>query len=294
MNLTSQDLETLLQAALEAARLAAHHIRIESQGNIEVMRKQGGNTEASQVLTEVDLASERILLDSLQPTMSRYHLGLLTEETEDDSSRHEADYFWCIDPIDGTLPFIKGEAGYSVVIALVDRAGTSWLGVIHDVVADTTYHAIRGSGAHQNGVRVNPALTKHHSKLRWFMDSSMRKHSRFDDWKKALHSLAVSKGLSGLEIIDHAGAALNACWMASASPSVYFKCPKKEDGGGSVWDFAASSCYCEALSLPVSDIYGDPLHLNPNGSTFMNQKGVLYASSVEWSEEIQSLHAELS
>ena len=48
-----------------------------------------------------------------------YDLALLTEESEDDRSCFEKDYFWCIDPLDGTLPFTRNEAGYSVSIGLV-------------------------------------------------------------------------------------------------------------------------------------------------------------------------------
>ena len=61
----------------------------------------------------------------------RYDLALLTEELEDDGSRHVKDYFWCIDPIDGTLPFTQKKPGYGVSIALVarDGASVSWGGL---------------------------------------------------------------------------------------------------------------------------------------------------------------------
>lgn len=293
MKLNDTDLADLSLAALNAAEAAASHIRLESKGKIEVMRKQGGNTEASQVLTGVDLASEKIILDSLQPATEKYDLGILTEETEDDSSRHAADYFWCIDPIDGTLPFIKGEPGYSVVIALVSRSGVSQIGVILDVVAGVPYHAIRGKGAFRGGEPINPRETNTPNQLSWFMDRSMAAQNNYEDWLAALTELAHAKGLDGVEIINHAGAALNASWSTAAAPAVYFKCPKKEEGGGSVWDFAASACLYEALGLPVSDMFGEPLNLNPDGSTFMNKGGLLYALSPEWAEAVQAIHGRL-
>ena len=49
---------------------------------------------------------------------------VLTEETEDDGGRLRADYFWCVDPLDGTLPFIEGRPGSAVSIALIARDGT--------------------------------------------------------------------------------------------------------------------------------------------------------------------------
>ncbi len=293
MELTDLDLKILLSAATNAAHDAATHIRKESAGKFEVMHKEGGNTQASQALTEVDLASERIILKSLRKVTEGFELGILTEETEDDASRHTADYFWCIDPIDGTLPFIKGEAGYSVVIALVSREGVPQLGVIWDVVADICYHALRDEGAFRDHRRIDSAQTETPTKLSWFMDRSMVAQSNFEDWKEALTELALAKGLEGIEIIDHAGAALNASWSINAAPAVYFKCPKKEDGGGSVWDFAASACLYAELGLPVSDMSGKPLKLNPGGSTFMNKTGVLYASSPAWVKAVQEIQARL-
>lgn len=293
MALTDPDLTTLLSAAKKAAREAASHIRLESVRKFEVFHKEGGNTEASQALTEVDLASEKIILESLHDVTKSFELGILTEETEDDSSRHRADYFWCIDPIDGTLPFIKGEPGYSVVIALVSREGVSQLGVIWDVAADVCYHALRGKGAFREGRLIDPRKTETPNRLSWFMDRSMAAQSNYSEWLEALTEVAHAKGLDGVDIINHAGAALNASWSVTASPAVYFKCPKKEDGGGSVWDFAASACLYDALNLPVSDMFGQALNLNPEGSTFMNEAGVLYASSGEWVEAVQAIHGRL-
>ena len=46
--------------------------------------------------------------------------------------RLELNYFWCIDPLDGTLPFIEGKVGYAVSIGLVSRDGTPLIGVVCD------------------------------------------------------------------------------------------------------------------------------------------------------------------
>ena len=53
----------------------------------------------------------------------KYDFGILTEETPDNGSRLVKDYFWCVDPLDGTLPFTEGTPGYSVSIALVSKSG---------------------------------------------------------------------------------------------------------------------------------------------------------------------------
>ena len=135
MKLTQAELGELADLAIEAAVTAGEMIATSRPK--EVDHKATGATLASQVVTEIDRQSEDIILDILRPTLEpsfREHceLGLLTEEQDDDGSRLTADSFWCIDPLDGTLPFIEGAPGYAVSIALIERDGTPQiLSLIH-------------------------------------------------------------------------------------------------------------------------------------------------------------------
>jgi 3'-phosphoadenosine 5'-phosphosulfate (PAPS) 3'-phosphatase len=56
------------------------------------------------------------------------------------------------------------------------------------------------------------------------------------------------------------------------------KRPKKEKGGGSIWDFAATACIFQELGLPATDFEGGALDLNKKNGTFMNEHGVFYAN----------------
>ena len=144
MKLSASELRELAEVAIAAATEAGQMIA-SSRPN-DVQRKPGADTMASQVVTEVDRRSEDIILERLSPTLAPFELALLTEERDDDRGRLRADAFWCVDPLDGTLPFIEGEPGYAVSIALVDRGGTPLIGVIYDPVESTTLHAIAGRG----------------------------------------------------------------------------------------------------------------------------------------------------
>jgi len=61
-------------------------------------------------------------------------------------------------------------------------------------------------------------------------------------------------------------------------PGCHLKLPKPEEGGGSLWDYAATACIYEEVGAWATDVYGQPLELNRRESTFMNHRGVLYAS----------------
>ncbi|MGB0581090.1 MAG: inositol monophosphatase, partial [Limisphaerales bacterium] len=71
---------------------------------------------------------------------------------------------------------------------------------------------------------------------------------------------------------------------------IYFKVPKPAKGGGSLWDFAATACVLEEWGTPASDVFGRPLDLNRAGSTFMNERGVIYASDNELREAVQQIY----
>ena len=284
MSFSDSDLKKLFVTAMTAAARAGAHIESEVGEYREVQSKQGGgNTLASQVVTEVDLESQRLIMESLSASVADYGLGVLTEESEDDASRHRAEAFWCVDPLDGTLPFVEGTPGYSVSIALVSRQGQPLIGVVRDPSKDQTFHALKGRGAFLNGepLAVDRA-SPNEGKLTWIMDRSMKGLNNYPEITRAMNELAVQFGCGdGLSLIDHAGAALNGCWVTQHAPAVYFKLPKPERGGGSLWDFAASACVLQELGIAATDIFGEALDLNPEASTFMNERGVLYASSVE-------------
>ena len=206
-------------------------------------------------------------------------LGLLTEESPDDSSRHQHDYFWCIDPLDGTLSFTKGTTGYSVSIALVSRHGNPLIGIVFDPDTSTLYHAIHSQGAQKNGVAWGVPTPSSVSPLTLMIDNSFITRGNEPTFRDQLETFAKQRCFPGTEIINHAGAVLNACWVVDHAPSLYFKFPKPNPGGGSVWDFAATTCLFSELGLPASDIHGAPLQLNLIGKTYMNRKGIFFASS---------------
>ncbi len=275
-----------------AAREAGELIRSKGGEQIQVQSKDQGSTPASRVVTEVDRASQELIVGRLQETIDRYRFGLLTEESVDDSSRLESDYFWCVDPLDGTLSFVRGETGYSVSIALVSRQGKAVVGLIHDPVADDTFQAVQGEGAFKNGARLDGPAKRDDGPLVWLMDRSMKSLRNFSLIKDRMETIAGELGCRGLRVIDSAGAALNAAWVTQHSSALYFKLPKSEPGGGSFWDFAASSCLLSEWGLPATDIHGAPFDLNRAGSTFMNEGGVIYVSRPELSGAVKELYRE--
>lgn len=286
MKLSTDKLTELADLAIVAAVDAGQMIA--GSRPSDVQHKAGGHSLASQVVTEIDRRSEDIILDVLHPTLDRFELGLLTEERDDDGSRLTADYFWCIDPLDGTLPFIEGTPGYSVSIALVGRDGSPCIGVIYDPVTRTMLHAVAGVGAFRDALPW-PRTDTEAEVISVFADRSFLAHDNHNAIVMELEAIASDMGLAGLHHHAPAGGVMNACGALANAPACYFKFPSSS-GGGSLWDFAATACLFQEAGAVATDIYGGPLDLNREDSTNMNHRGVLYATNEDVANHIRDLH----
>jgi|TARA_B110000037_G_scaffold213074_1_gene266997 3'(2'), 5'-bisphosphate nucleotidase/myo-inositol-1(or 4)-monophosphatase len=281
MKLAPEDLNTLADQACLAAKEAGALIASYSHREVDVKKKTGGDSDAAQVVTEVDERSEELILRLLEPTTQRYDLAALTEETEDDQLRLTKDYFWCIDPLDGTLPFIQGIPGYSVSIALVRRDGQALIGVIFDPIKNKLYRAVAGAGVQINGSAFTPSANETNVPLKFFCDCTFPMHPEREALIREVETIATREGYRGIEVIEGAGGVLNACWVLEQGPAIYFKKPKLKNGGGSLWDFAATACLFEETGLYARDFDRQPRDLNRTESTFMNHRGVCFASTPE-------------
>ncbi len=267
--LSPAELQQLCESACEAARTAGAYIAAEVGKHHAVEGKEGGDTLASQVVTAVDLRAQELILAALAPSIETYDLGLLTEESADSGSRFSKAHFWCVDPLDGTLPFTEQRPGYAVSIALLTRAGEPLIGVVFDPVERVLYSAIQGNGANRNG-RQWQLLTP--TALRLCCDRSLSKHPRYDALCSALANEATARNLS-VEVRSTGGAVMNALWLMEAGCGWYGKPPKRATGGGSIWDYAATACIARELGALATAFDGSPLALNGK-STFMHQQGI--------------------
>ena len=255
MPLTNSQLDELLVIATEAAIAAGEVINSYLGTDIDSRLKDCGTSIASRIVTEVDAAAERMILGKIDPTLNSYQLGLLTEETTDDQSRFEQDFFWCIDPLDGTLPFTQNRDGYSTSIALVSRDGQAQLGVVYDPRNQNLYSAMKGRGAFKNG--------------------------------NALHINCAET----VTIIDGpGGAVMQAIATIEQAPCVFYKRPKEEEGSGCLWDYAATSIIQSEAGGFNGYFNFEPIDLNSSESMFMNKRGICYYTGLSQENIIRLIH----
>ena len=104
-------------------------------------------------LTEADTKSNEIICEALAKAYPE--IPLLSEENqaEEYEVRKHWEYFWLIDPIDGTKEFIKKNGEFTVNIALIHKE-TPVLGVVYAPALGDMYKAKKGNGAFKNGQKL--------------------------------------------------------------------------------------------------------------------------------------------
>lgn len=134
------ELEKLLEVAKKAALAAgAEILRIYESGDFSIEAKSDDSP-----LTLADKAAHLKIVSFLEGT----GIPILSEEGRDISyeERSKWEYFWMVDPLDGTKEFIKKNGEFTVNIALIHK-GKSIMGVVYPPVLGEMYWAIQGKGS---------------------------------------------------------------------------------------------------------------------------------------------------
>jgi myo-inositol-1(or 4)-monophosphatase len=141
-NQAPEDLKLLEDTVRQAGPIARKFYG----GDYKRWSKEGGSP-----VTEADLAVNAYLCDAL--TAARPGYGWLSEENADDPSRLSKREVFIIDPIDGTIAFLKNRPHFTICAAIVVE-GRPCCGVVYNPISDELYSARTGGGAHRNGTPI--------------------------------------------------------------------------------------------------------------------------------------------
>lgn len=159
-------------AALEAGEVMRQYFAIGVKHTIK---------EDNTPLTEADSKINKLVIESLEKTFPEH--SLIGEEI---SRIKDSTYMWILDPLDGTIAFLRGVPISVFSIALV-KDGEPILGVVYDPYLRRLYHAVKGGGAFLNERKI--ATSKHQDLKNSYI--AYEGHRGF----KNLHFLNELKGL---------------------------------------------------------------------------------------------------
>lgn len=143
------DLDLLTEVVLEAGEIAS---RFAVDG-----AKTWDKPEGAGPVTEADLAVNAHLERRLRGARPEY--GWLSEESEDDPARLDAERVFIVDPIDGTRSFVEGSNTWAHSVAVTDR-GEVTAGAIYLPLRNLLFVAARGEGARLNGKPIVVSQTQ--------------------------------------------------------------------------------------------------------------------------------------
>jgi len=147
------DLGRASRAAEQAAYAAGTHLQASRSRLAAAMVTQ---TDPAEVAAEIDRETQSLIREVVLKHFPDH--GFIGEayRFEDAWSLRENHPLWVVDPLDGTLNYLRGYPHYGVSIALVFE-GEVQVGVVYDPGRNEFFGAIRGHGAVLNGERIECA-----------------------------------------------------------------------------------------------------------------------------------------
>lgn len=204
-------------------------------------------------VTEADLIAHDIIVEGLE----RLEPGVpvLSEESRAPEFAERSTWrrYWLVDPLDGTREFIRGNAEFTVNIALIDHHRPV-LSVVGVPPTGVSYYAARGRGAYKRSargglfpIRTRPWLGGHIV----VAGSRSYRTARFE---------AFLRGFDSCEVLC-LGSSLKTCLIAEGKADLYLRY-----GPTSEWDTAAAQCILEEAGGRLMDLDLNPLTYNTKDS----------------------------
>lgn len=221
----------------EAAIAAGVRARAEREAGLKIWSKSGGSP-----VTSADLAVDEQLRETLLGARPDY--GWLSEETADTPDRLTTRRQFVVDPIDGTVAFMKKTPWWCVPIAVVED-GFPVAAVIHAPMLGETFEATRGGGARLNGETITASDTETLEDAAVLADARLMEGPQWPEpWPEMRfekrNALAYRMALVAAGMFD-AAIALTPKWD---------------------WDVCAGALIAQEAGAKVSDHHGRPWRFN--------------------------------
>lgn len=230
-----------VSAARGAGRVIMKHYR---QGDLGEIHAKGHND----YVTQVDREAEAAIIRTIR--RAHPHHGILAEESGRDGAENGKDeVLWIIDPIDGTMNFIRGIPHFCISIGCHVHGQLSHA-VVYDPFKEELFTASRGAGASLDGKRIRVANTSRFNSAILATGFAYRKTEALDT-----HLPTFNRILGECADVRRAGsAALDLAYVAAGRLDGYW------ERGLQPWDMAAGLLLVqEAGGITASIGGGDPL-----------------------------------
>ena len=227
------------QRAIDWLNQAADLLRATLDSPLQVKQKQN----ARDLVTEMDCRIEDYLIQQIRHYYPNHQI--LSEEGQGDVFPNTEGYLWIIDPIDGTLNYVKEKNHFAILLGIYYN-GKPVAGYIVDVMNEQLYYGIVGDGVYLNHQPLLPIQIASletsliHGNVHLFI------HNRYQAREILNHSLGMRHyGAAGLDMIS----------VIRGEAALYLS-PRLQP-----WDFAAGLAIFTAMNYKMTTPTGQPLDL---------------------------------
>ncbi len=223
------------------------------------------------IVTEYDRRVQTLLLERFSASVP--DARFFCEENDRHDDLH-ADCVFIIDPIDGTMNFVRGFHHSCISVACM-RKGRLAAAAIYNPYVDEMFTACSGGGAFLNGDPI-------HVSGEGLRDSVVCVGTApyFPALIDRSFSLIKAAYLAGLDIRREGSAALDLCSVAAGRAGAYFEL------GLSLWDYAAGLLIVQEAGGVCCTIDGAPLPLDPSKPSVAAGSPQALRELLELTEEI--------
>ena len=232
----SQNFTLTVEAVIELVREVSARELMPRFRHVAAEKKHDGS-----IVTEADRAVEAALAAALPKLFDCPVLGEEMPELEQRRIWREAEWCWCVDPLDGTANFANGKRYFGISVALMHHR-MSVFGVVLDPNSGEVFHALRDAGAYLDGKRLKPGLTKHLAEA----SIEVGRFKRLGRLGSALFENRPFKkvAMSGASVLQW-------CHMACGRVDAFVH------AGEQPWDYAAGALILEEAGGRIATLHHD-------------------------------------
>ncbi|MEK9727048.1 MAG: 3'(2'),5'-bisphosphate nucleotidase CysQ [Candidatus Margulisiibacteriota bacterium] len=190
---------------------------------------------------------DQLIHDELGKSLNHFFpdVPLISEEgvIPNYKKRQSMDNFWLLDPLDGTLDFIKETDEFVISLGYISNKMPT-MGVIHHPVSGTTWVAIKKCGVfiQSHGGQIQPIEPKKSPETYTILVSS---HRNDDDLTKIIVRQR-EKELNKPVVVRPVGSALKFGYLVDGRGDEYLRFTNMKE-----WDFAAGHCIAKEAGFNI-------------------------------------------
>ncbi len=254
--------EQVKRLAVEAGDITLDYF---DEGGVDSQQKEDGSP-----VTLADQHAEKVIikgLNEMTPSVPVVGEESMAAGKKPDISK--SDYFWLVDPLDGTKEFISGSGDFTVNIALIFK-GEPVLGVVY-----APYHGLLYAGfglgtatKWLEDTDIEKKILTRRAPVEGLTVVASKSHGKGEKLDKFLTDYKVKKLLKK-------GSSLKICAVAAGKADIY-----PRFGPTCEWDTAAADAILRAAGGVMTDTNGNPLVYGGRREGFLNPEFIAWSGDL--------------